>query len=83
MTTSLQNLDRDDARQMAGLARRISRARGRKHPDMQTVEVPLDLLNQLSVLASLYEGGTLPISQHLCQQCPLHITTVSTEQENG
>ena len=82
---TLETLNQADARQMAGLARRISRARGRQHPEARTVEVPLDLLNQLSVLASLYEGATLTISQHLCEHCPLHDNTgtISIEQENG
>lgn len=85
ISQALETLDQEDARQMVGLARLISHKRGRQHPEAGTVEVPLDLLNQLSILASLYEGATLTISQHLCQTCPLKDNTgsISIEQKNG
>jgi hypothetical protein len=80
MSNILRSMDKETVAQIVALVRRISRARGRKHPEFGTVEVPLNLLNQVSTLASLYEGGTLPISQDLCQHCPLHASTVLIDQ---
>ncbi|MFQ3615873.1 MAG: hypothetical protein SNJ57_09330 [Cyanobacteriota bacterium] len=76
MTYQLKHNDLYDARQLVTLVRRLSRRRGRKHPDLGTIEVPLDLLNQISILATLYEGGTLPIHEDLCGSCPLRCVTV-------
>ncbi len=83
MPSILQSINEENAAQIIALVKRISRTRGRKHPEAGTIEIPLSLLNQVSLLASLYEGRTLPISQNLCQHCPLHASTISVEQENG
>ncbi len=81
MPSILKSIDQENARQIVALVRVINRKRGRKHPEFGTVEVPLSLLNQVSILASLYEGGTLPIAQDgLCQHCPLHASTVLIDQ---
>lgn len=74
----LHSINQETAAQIIALVRRISRKRGRTHPESGTVEVSLALLNQVSTLATLYEGRTLPISQDLCPHCPLHASTTET-----
>lgn len=82
MTYKIQFNDLHDARQIVALVRQMSRQRGRNHPELGTVEVPLSLLNQASTLSTLYEGGTLVVHQDLCPSCPLKCTTSVVQEHN-